>query len=248
MENTYQRIWSHDETLSIKDLEKIGGHELCHLALYYASRKEVDKAQKVLNLISKEQTNHSCSLLSETNALVYLFLKEYNAAKACALEALKENPKSVFSQWVLARIELLYKEYSRAIQHYHKILDISPNSDTTLLNIAEAYILKKDFKAAREYLAKVKSSTRKMLYSFFIPFGYIGVRVLWMITVFALLAINPSLFILIYTLTTIALVSIFIKWGIQQGDILLFRSTLFIQSINSIFFMITACGLLDSLR
>lgn len=235
MEDIYKRIWSRDETLDIKDLEKIDGHDLCYLALYYASRKEVDKARSVLSRIQQEQTKHSCPVISETNALAYLFLKEFNAAKACALEALEENSKSIFSYWVLARIELLYKEYSNAIQYYQKILEISPNSDTITLNIAEAYTLKKDFKIALEHLARAKSSTRKTLYSFFIPFGYLSVRVLWMAAVFALLIINPYLFIFVYALTTIALVYIFIKWGVRQGDIVLFRSALFIQSINSIF-------------
>ena len=245
MDDLYQRIWSNDKSLIVKDLEKISGHDLCYLALFYASQKKITEAQDVLNQIREDKLGHSCSVISETNALIYLFLREFNSASAYALETLKEDSKSIFSYWVLARIALLNKKYSDAIQYYKNILKVSPDSDNTNLNIAEAYALARDFKTAHLYLASVKSSPRKKLYNFFFLFGYLPVRLLWIIIICALLAINPFLFGFVYILATIFLSYVFIKWGYQQGDVMLFRSSLYIQSINSIFFLITSCALLN---
>jgi tetratricopeptide (TPR) repeat protein len=245
MQDTYQKIWSGNKNLTAKNLEKVDGHDSCYLALYYASRKELLEARDALSKSSEGQKDHTCSITLEANALIHLFSKDFNSAKIYAHNALKETSQSIFANWVLARIALLDKKYSEAIQHYQNILKISPDSDTTQMNLVEAYALSKDIKVARQYLVAAHSTPRKKLYNFFLRFSHLTVRLLWLVTTFTLLALNPYLFILIYVLTTIFLSYIFIKWGYLQGDILLFRSSLYIQSINSIFFFITLCALLD---
>lgn len=247
MENIYKRIWLRDETITFRDVQKVGEHILCYAALLEASNFKIIRAQSFLRQIHAEYPNHLCSIISEANSIIHLYLKELSASKSYALDALKQDSESVYSYWVLARIALIDKNYSDAIKYYENIINLFPGSDTTVLNIAEANILSRNYKVAKEYIDKAKTSTRKRLYLFFLPFRYFWVRLIWVVAMIAILAVNPYWFVFLYILATISLLYVFIQWGYRQGDLVLRNSTIYIQAINSIFFFVTICGLLNKL-
>lgn len=246
MNDVYKRIWLKDGTLTPQEVEEIDGHDLCYVALLHAREHKITDAQNALKMIDEGRPDHLCPIILEAQALNYLFLREYNAARAFALDALQKQPEAVFSFWVLAQIELIKRKYTNAVEYLRKILELYPESDKSILDIAEALALGKDYKASQQYLEMAKPSIRKKLYIFFIPFfRYWVLRLLWVVIIFALIAVSPYLFIVSYLLTTIFLIYVAIQWGHRRGDRLLFSYPVFIQSINSVFFFVLLCELLD---
>jgi tetratricopeptide (TPR) repeat protein len=159
---------------------------------------------------------------------------------------LTENPESLFAYSILARLAIFEKRYPEAIQYYQKILDAYPESDRTLLNIAETYALSKNPREADRYTAMAKPSARKKLYKFFIAFSFLKTRLLWWLLMIASLAV-PYLFLSFYILTTIILAYVFIRFGSKKGDLLIVRAAIYFQAIHSIFFIPVACELISRL-
>ncbi|MCE9646703.1 MAG: hypothetical protein K8S20_11955 [Chloroflexi bacterium] len=248
MNSLYERICLKDETLRLKDLEGAEGHEFCCVALFRAARNEIAEAQEILNTAGQTQPAHDCPVVAEAESLIHFSLREFDVAKSLAEKALEKHGKSFFSYWVLANISLLERKYSDAVLFYRNALELSPNNDL-ILDIAKAYASQKDFKSAQQYLTMAKPSTRRTLYRFFITFSrYLSVRLLWLLIIFLLIAGSPYLFVFSYLLASVFFVYVAFKWGYKRGDRMLFNSALFIQSINSIFFLVTFCGLFDKFR
>lgn len=245
MDEMYKRIWE-DETITLKEVYQIEKDSLCYVALYHASRREISDAQRTINSIKEKQEEHSCSVILEANALIKLFSREYNAATIFALDALKKTPEPLFSYWVLAQIELEKRKYTNAVQYFEKLLNFSPKSENSMLNVVEALALGKDYKTAQKYLEKVKPSMRKTLYGLFISFFQHKIfPILWIVMIFFLIAVNAYLFVVLYLLVSILLIYLIIHWGYKKGDRFIFGSSVFIQAIDSVFFFIILCSILD---
>lgn len=245
MNEVYKRLWLKDETLTYHDFEGVQNHDKCYAALLCASKNNTDEAQQILNSIKHGMSGHNCPVVLEVNALVSFSSRDFESAKSFALAALEEQHESLFSYWVLASISMLQRRYDDAILNYKKILEISAD-DKIMLDVARAYVLQKDFKSAQRYIEIAAPSTRKTLYKLFIPFSrYLIIRLLWLLIIFLLLAASPYLFVILYLAGSIFLVYVAVRWGYKKGDRMLFNIVLFIQSINSVFFLITLCALLD---
>lgn len=247
MNSIYERIWLKDGSIISKDVKGIDGHDLCFVALLYARDQKTSDAQNILKMINEKQPDHSCSIILETKSLIHLFLREYNAAQAFAQDALEKQAGSMFSYWVLAQIEITNRKYASAGEHFKRILEFCPESGQSILDLVEVLALGKEYKTAQQYLETANSSTRKKLYSFFIAlFKHWVPRLLWIVSIFVLVAISSYLFMVFYLLTTIFLLYIIFQWGYKKGDRLLFGYPVFILSINSIFFFILFCSLLEN--
>jgi hypothetical protein len=245
MHETYKKIWLRNDDLYPADLENIDGHNLCYVALFHASKYQTAEAQRVLKQISETQSEHLCSIVLEANSLVYFKLREFNAAKEFALNALQKTANSLFSCSILARIALFEKRYMDGVRYYQKILKYVPESDRAILNIAESFALNKNIKTASEYVKMAKSSGRRSLYKFFFLFMHLWIRLLWMLLLLVLL-INPYVYISFYTLSSILLVYLFLYWGQKQGDLIILRSVVYFQSIHTIIFIPLICSLLNT--
>ncbi len=241
MNTTYKNIWKRDDNLASKELENQEEHNLCYMALRFASKYETKQAQEVLKKIAENMPEHSCSIVSEATSLVYFSLREFTAAKEFATESLKKNPASLFAYQILARIAIYEKRYLDAIQYYQNILEYDPESDKTLLNMAETYFLNKEFKSATQYATMANPSMRKKLYVFFLSFSSWKTRLLWMLLVVASF-LSPYLFFFLFAITTLILIYIAVQFGYKKGDLLVFRRSIYVQLIHSILFAIAFCA------
>lgn len=239
--SAYENIWKRDDDLAFDELENPQEHNLCYVALRFASKYETIQAQDVLKKIAEKMPEHSCSIVSEATSLVYFSLREFTAAKDFAMESLKKNPASLFAYQILARIAIYENKYSDAIQYYQNILEHDPVSDKTMLNMAETYYLRKEFDYAIRYAAMAHSSVRKKLYLFLLSFSSWKTRLLWMLLV-VISFFSPYLFFFLFAITTVFLVYVAFQFGYRKGDLLVFRRSAYIQVIHSILFAIAFCA------
>lgn len=240
MNSIYRRILIEDETLTHTELENIDEHGLCYSALLYASRRDPAAARRVLKQIDEKSPDHSCSFVLETKALIYILLREFNAAREFALRALAENPESLFAYSILARLAIFEKKYGEAVQNYRKILEYQPESERTVLNIAETYFLGKNIAEAERYVDMAKPSARKKLYKFLISFNSIKTRFLWMLLIVASF-LNPYAFFAFHSLAAAVFVYVFVRFGYKKGDQLIIRRSLYIQAVHTFFLALGAC-------
>lgn len=245
MDPIYERIFKQPESVTPAELEPLGEHTLCYSALLHAARHDVLQARRVLQQIGQEQPGHACPLLPEVQALVYYGRREYLAAGDAAAAALKQNPDALFAPSVLAGVAIASRKYPQALAYYQKVLEADPESDRLLLHIAQVHALSRNRAEAWRYVRLAKPSLRKTLYRVFLPFlMYRRVTLLWIVLIFAAFSV-PYLFPAFYLLTTPVLVYLYRKFGSQRADLVITRTIAYILFVQTFFFALAACALLD---
>lgn len=219
MNKTYQLLFQNGE---MPEGNEIGEHHNCIMALAIASKYKIKDANEAINKLSKNNPEHECSYLFEAKSLIFFVQREFHAAKEFAQRALEKDENSYFAYSILARIAMFEKKYDEASKHYEKILESFPEKDKVKLDIAETYILSRNFVLAQSFVGRTSKSVRKNLYQVRLVFNNSLARIIFGVSILALYAL-PSLLLGVYVLLMFAFVYMLIKYGYQKGDLVVIR-------------------------
>lgn len=219
MNKTYQLLFQNGE---MSEDNEIGEHHNCIMALAIASKYKVSDANAAIKKLSNEDPSHECSYLFEAKSLIFFAQREFNSAKEFAQRAIENDDNSYFAYFVLARIAVFEKKYDEALKYYGKILEYFPEKDKVKLDIAETYILGKNFALAQSFVGKAPKSARKYFCQVRLVFKSSLARIVFGVFVLSLYAF-PSLLVGVYVTLTSAFVYILIKHGYQKGDLVVIR-------------------------
>ncbi len=119
-------------------------------SLRYIRTGEYEEAKKILNIILKNNTNH-------TEALIFLgyihtCLSEFEEAFSVCYDLLRTDPLSVESHFILGLIYKYKEETDNALTHFRKATYLQPNLPLAHYYLGELYLNKGDkFNAAKKY-------------------------------------------------------------------------------------------------
>ena len=212
----------------------------CLLALQAAVKHDTKLAQKVISTIDFDELHKTERFLYlEVQVITSYFIGNFKDAKQFSEQAITLNSRAFFSLFTLARLHIRENDFETGISYYKSLLDVYPNSNGALLDLAKAIVLNKgSYQEVFKYIRQAKSSLRRSLYLFLIPFGKPFIRLLWAIV--AILAFSiPDIGTKLFLLSTIVIILVFTITLIKiKLDILIITRLLFIQLGNTLLWLI----------
>ncbi|MDK1080408.1 MAG: hypothetical protein QGD88_02925 [Anaerolineae bacterium] len=168
MKEIYSTLYTSGPTKFISMLRsKSGQDDYFHLcsALAYAWLGRKEEAEDILVLINLEHLLiEERVIFLETKLMFAYWKKNFEEAKTIALEALSLSDEALFSNELIAKKAFYKKELHIAVKHYSKILEVHPNHENTIANLAITLFRQNDYKKAIDLVGKIQSGRYRLFY------------------------------------------------------------------------------------
>jgi tetratricopeptide (TPR) repeat protein len=222
----------------IEDLSELDINTLDYLALAYALQRNLKRSREILDLsIAKsERTIQPSKIRCEAQLILLEYLGKKVDAEKLAIQILQNYPESYFSHSFLANLAITNREYHNALSHYNKILEVYPEHDKVILNIAMTMVLNKNkYNDALMYRQRARPSFRRTMQLMFIPLGNKLVRFLWLVTIVSLFLI-PHVGSYIFA-GLIAILLILLFFSLRKVDIVVTTRIIFLLFSTMLIFV-----------
>lgn len=121
-------------------------------SLRYIRAGEYEEAKKTLNLILKDNTNHSHTEACIFLSYIHTCLSEFEEAFTVCYDLLRKDPLSAEGHFLLGLIYKYKEETDNALTHFRKATYLQPNLPLAHYYLGELYLAKGDkLNAAKKY-------------------------------------------------------------------------------------------------
>ncbi|MFZ5883756.1 MAG: tetratricopeptide repeat protein [Chloroflexota bacterium] len=223
----------------ITNAEKILSGDLalspCLLALVYAIQNKTKQAEEILLDARGRNCDAIDQLACEEAEMIIAFAKTgTSSALAKATKIIESHSNAAVAHYFVAQNALQQRMWDVALKHYQNILQLYPDNDGLLLDIAKVLFFLKKNNTALDYAQRAKPSLRQKMYKILIPLGRPIPRVTALLAIFGLFVItgvNPFIYIWLIVLMGIVFFANFRK------DMLISSSALYLATFSTIIWL-----------
>lgn len=236
-----QRIYKMIFYGHVTDAEKILSENPtlspCLLALVYAVQNKTRHVKEILEANGRNYPDAIDQLACEEANMILISVKTGpSSALDLAAKIVEKHHNAAIANYFIAQNALKQHKWDIAFEHYQNIIEIYPDNDGLLLDVAEVLVFQKKSSIALKYVESAKVSLRQRLYKILIlSLGKPLSRVMTLLVIsglFVITGLNAYVYIGFLAMMSVGFLASF------KRDLLVSSSIIYLTAFGTIIWLL----------